>query len=239
MSKREAKNWWEQKRPRYNLGFILSGILAYIFIFIFEGHKNFTILAFLVQGVGSWIIIGIANLFYFLGPITDKILNKRNNQLFRERLFNLGFGFSIIIPVLFAIMFIVFPAWDYGYEEIKNKPTDREVCGIYELSDKSKKFLIHQGYKIEGSKLELKSNNQYYFHKFPDNVLNDFGPSNQKTFNQTGEWNVYYHKGNDCKISIGAAVFTLGKKDNRLSVLITIGDPDSREGIVYEKTQNK
>ncbi len=230
------KNWWRQKRLKYNLGLIATGILAYIFIFIIEGHNNFSILAFFVQGIASFIFIGIANLFYFLGPLADKLFNRRNNQLIRERLFNFGFGFSILIPILFSLMFIVFPAWDYGYEPLKNKPSDKELFGVYELNSASKKFLIRQGYNIDSSRLELYSSNTYYFHKLPDYVLNSFGSSNKKTINENGKWNVYCDNGDNSEIVMGGRCYDLGKKDNHLSILITIGDPDSREGIIYEKS---
>jgi len=239
MSNQKPKSWWEQNRPKYNIGLILSGVLAYIFIFIIEGHKNFNLFALIFQGIASFVFIGFANLFYFLGPLADKIFNKQHNPTFRVRLFNFGFGFSILIPILFVIMFIIFPAWDYGYEPINNKLSDNEVFGVYELNSDSKKFLIRQGYNIDSSRLELNSNNQYYFHKLPDNVLDGFGRSKEKTIDQKGEWKIYCDNGSDCEIIVGGAGYALGKKDNRLSILITIGDPDSREGIVYEKSSSQ
>lgn len=190
--------------------------------------------------MGSWIVIGFANLFYFLGPLTDKLFNKQDKSVFRERLFNLGFGFSILLPILIAVMFIIFPAWDSGYEPIKNKPSDNELFGVYQLNSGSKKFLIHQGYNIDSSRLELYPNNKYYFHKLPDNVVNSFGESTKKTINQNGNWRVYCGNGDNCQIEIEHAAFAdIVKKDNHLSILITIGDPDSREGIVYEKSSTQ
>ncbi|WP_443938381.1 hypothetical protein [Pedobacter sp. MW01-1-1] len=240
MSNQKPKSWWEQRRGRYNLGVILSGVLAYIFIFIIEGHKNFSLLALIVQGIGSWIYIGFANLFYFLGPLADKLLNKEDKSAFRERLYNLVFGFSILLPILFAAMFLIFPAWDYGYEQLKNKPSDIELYGVYELNSSSKKFLIHKGYNIDGSRLELNSGNTFYFHKLPDNIVNDFGNSNGKTIDQTGKWNVYCPTGDNCQVEIEHVTFAdIVKKNDHFSILITIGDPDSREGIVYEKTSNQ
>ena len=242
MSNQTPKNWWETNRLRFNIGLIISGFIAYIFFFVLEGYKNFTLFALIFKGIGFFFIIGIANLFYFLGNFTDKIFNKKGSIAFRKQLFNLGFWFSILLPFLLPLSFIIFPAWNSGYEEIKNVPSDSELCGVYELNNNSKQFLIHQGYNFDSSNLELNSNNQYYFHKLPDNVLDGFGRFNKKTINQTGKWKTYSDNDAGCEIIIGGAGYTLGKKNNRLSILITIGDPDSREGIVYEKSstlQNK
>ena len=231
-----SKNWWKLKRSKYNKGLIVSGFIAYAIFFILEGHKNATLFTLLFQGILSCIIIGFANLMYFLGHFTDNIFNKQDSLVFRKRLFNLGFGFSIVLPFFVPFLFILFPAWDSGYETIKNAPPDKELFGIYELSNSSKSFLISQGYDIDSCKLELNSNKQFYFHKQPDNVLDGFGRSNRKTTNQTGEWSVYCHTQEDCEIIIGGAGYELARKDNRISILITIGDPDSREGIVFEKS---
>ena len=234
-----SKNWWKQKRSKYNKGLIVSGLIAYIIFFILEGHKNATLFTLLFQGIFACIIIGLANLLYSLGHFTDNIFNKKGNPIFRTRLFNMGFGFTIVLPFFVPFLFILFPAWDSGYETIKNAPPDKELFGIYELSNSSKSFLISQGYDIDSCKLELNSNKQYYFHNLPDNVLDGFGRSNRKTTNQTGKWSVYCKNHEDCEIIIGGAGYGLARKDNRISILITIGDPDSREGIVLEKNSGQ
>jgi hypothetical protein len=239
MSNQTSKNWWKTNRRQYNIGLIVAGFIAYIIFFAIEGYKNFTLFVLIFQGIGSLFILGIANLFYSLGRFGDKLFNKKDSDVFRKRLFNFGFGFSILLPFALPVLFIIFPAWDAGYDEIKNAPSDNELCGLYELNSNSKSFLIHQGYNIDSSRLELNSNNQFHFHKLPDNVLNGFGISNNKTIDKTGEWKVYCDNGADCEIVIGGAGYALGKKNNRLSILITIGDPDSREGIVYEKTSTR
>ena len=236
MNNQTPKNWWETNRPRYNIGLIISGCIAYFIFFVLEGYKNCTLFTLIFQGIGSLFIIGIANLFYFLGLFTDKIFNKKDSIVFRKRLFNLGFGFSILLPFILPFLFIIFPAWDSGYDDIKNISSNSELCGVYELNNNSKQYLINQGYNIDSSRLELNSNNQYYFHKLPDNVLDGFGRSNKMTVDQTGDWKVFCNGGADCEVIIGGAGYTLATKDNRLSILITIGDPDSREGIVYEKS---
>ena len=231
-----SKDWWKHKRSQYNKGLIISGFIAYITFFIIEGYKNFNLFGLITQGILACIFIFIANLFYFLGNFADSVFNKLNSLKFRKRLFNLGFGFSILIPFLIPILNIIFPAWDSGYELIKNIPLDSELCGVYELNNNSKSFLIHQGYNVDSSRIEIYSNKQYYFHKLTDDVLDGFGNSGKKTINQTGEWSVFCHNNDDCEIIIGGAGYELAKKNNHLCILITIGDPDSRQGIVYEKS---
>jgi hypothetical protein len=230
-----SKNWWNNKRFYYNKWLIISGFIAYIILFIIEGHKNFTLFALIFQIIASCVFIGIANLFYSLGHVVDKEFNKKNNPIFRENIFKLGFSFSILLPFIIPLLFIFFPAWDSGYEPVKKTPSEKELIGIYELNNSSKVFLRNQGYNIDSSRLELNANKEYYFHKLPDNVLDGFGRSNQKTIDQRGEWRAYKYLNESCEILIGGAGYELTKKDNHFAILITIGDPDSREGIVYEK----
>lgn len=236
MSNQTPKNWWEKKRPQYNKGLIVAGATAYIIFIIMEGHKNFTLFVLFFQGIGSLFILGFANLFYFLGRFADYLFNKTDSEVFRKRLFNFGFGFSILLPFVLPVLFIFFPAWDAGYDQLKSVPTDNELCGVYELNNGSKQFLINHGYNIDNSRLELIADKQYHFYKLPDNVLDGFGRSNGKTIDQSGKWNIYCPNGSDCQIEMEHTAFgDIGLKNNRLSILITIGDPDSREGIVYEK----
>lgn len=234
-----SKTWWSNKRFQYNNWLIFSGFVAYIILFILEGHKNFTLFALIFQVIASCFFIGIANLFYSLGHVVDKQFNKKDSLIFRSKIFNLGFSFSILLPFILPLLLIFFPPWDLGYEPVKKTPSENELIGIYELNNSSKEFLRNQGYNIDSSRLDLKTSKVYYFHKLPDNVLDGFDRSNQKTIDQKGKWRTLKNHKESCEIVIGGAGYELTKKDNRFAILITIGDPDSRVGIVYEKKDNK
>jgi hypothetical protein len=52
------------------------------------------------QAVGYLIAVGVANLCYFLGPISERILEPRNVPAYRKITYNIGFWFSVLLPFL-------------------------------------------------------------------------------------------------------------------------------------------
>lgn len=92
------KKWWWSKRLRYNKGLIVAGFIAFLLYcilgeIVIAPHEEFeeTIFGMFFQGVCYLIMIGIANAFYTLGYLTDILFNKNNSQIFRERLFTIGY----------------------------------------------------------------------------------------------------------------------------------------------------
>ncbi len=99
--------WWESRRLRYNIGLILSGILAFIayvsVIFTFSDRipeAEITVFTTLFQGVGYLFFIGVANVFYFLGYISEKLPRMRNLDSHRKMAYALGFWLSVALPFL-------------------------------------------------------------------------------------------------------------------------------------------
>ncbi|MBL7881036.1 hypothetical protein [Chryseobacterium gambrini] len=115
LTKSQIIEWWSNKRYLYNLGIILSGIIAFIFYvivgvnFIMPYDEEFEITLFTIafQGIGYLIMIVIANLFYSLGVTEDLNNNKENTDNFRKNLFNLGFWFSVSLPFLAPLWLLV------------------------------------------------------------------------------------------------------------------------------------
>ncbi len=109
------KKWWENKRKYYNIGLLLSGIIAFILYVIlgttlimpYDPEFEITLFTIIFQGIGYFFMILIANLFYSLGNIIDKELNKENDEKFRKNLFKLGFVFSVSLPFLIPIMIVI------------------------------------------------------------------------------------------------------------------------------------
>ena len=109
--------WWSKMRLKYNYGLIFSGILAFILYVIvvefvvFQSSKNteieITLFTTFFQGIGYLILIGIANLFYNLGQISERIVKPKNITKFRKRIFDLGFWFSISLPFLIPLVLII------------------------------------------------------------------------------------------------------------------------------------
>ena len=115
LTKKEIKNWWSKKRFEYNVGLVISGIVAFIlYAFLgiiliapYEIEFEITLFTIVFQGLGYLFMILIANLFFSLGYFYDKNYNTENSEKYRERLFSLGFWFSNSIPFLVPLIIII------------------------------------------------------------------------------------------------------------------------------------
>ncbi len=108
------KKWWEEKRGKYNIGLIISGILAFIlyvliieFIVPSDIDVEITIFTIIFQGIGYLFMMGIANIFYSLGAFSEKIIRPKNINKYRNRIFNLGFWFSCGLPFLIPLILFI------------------------------------------------------------------------------------------------------------------------------------
>jgi len=120
-------NWWAARRLQYNFGLVVAGILAFI-AYVVVGSTllppdalfEITIFTTLFQGIGYLFMIGCANLFYFIGPISESIVSPANPERYRRICFQLGFWFSVIlpffIPALLAVLSLSHPDYFRGSE---------------------------------------------------------------------------------------------------------------------------
>jgi hypothetical protein len=105
-----SKEWWVNRRRKYNRGMAIACITAMVCYTILGSYllapyfNMLIVFALFTQGIGFIILLGIANLFYNLGHWADKNFNKYNSEKFRQRLFNSGFWVSC------ALAFLI-PAW--------------------------------------------------------------------------------------------------------------------------------
>ncbi len=107
--------WWASKRRHYNLGLIKAGVLAfacYAALFWILQDKlgseaEITVFTTLLQGVGYLAYMGVANLIYFLGPLSETLLSPANPIKFRRRTFALGYGLSCAVPFTVPILLIL------------------------------------------------------------------------------------------------------------------------------------
>jgi hypothetical protein len=104
-----SKKWWS-KRYKYNKGLIIAGFIAFLLYcilgpIIIAPHEEFeeTIFEMAFQGGIYMYMMIAANAIYSLGWVIDIIFNKSNSQGFRERLFALGYWFSLALPILFIL----------------------------------------------------------------------------------------------------------------------------------------
>ncbi|WP_210463374.1 hypothetical protein [Rufibacter roseolus] len=110
-----SREWWSNKRGKYNLALVVAGVTAFFAYAILGGlliapyDYNFEITLFTIffQGIGYLFMMLIANIFYNLGYIVDKNFNKDNSQSYRQSLYKLGLWFSVGLPFLVPILIIV------------------------------------------------------------------------------------------------------------------------------------
>jgi hypothetical protein len=128
----EAFRWWESRRLRYNAGLVAAGILAfatYAFVLVHfqdvirapdpseeDAFSGFTLL---LQGFGYLFMMLVANVCYFLGPLSEKWLRPKNVDAYRKIAFRLGFCCSVAlpfgIPVLLTLLALFYPSyWQSG-----------------------------------------------------------------------------------------------------------------------------
>ena len=106
------KGWWKTRRNSYNTGLIISGIVSYILSVLlgsiliapYDCEFEITIFGFVFQVLFFLFTLIIANIFYNLGAFTDKHFNKKNEDKFRQRLYNMGYWFSVGLPLLIPIL---------------------------------------------------------------------------------------------------------------------------------------
>lgn len=111
----QIKDWWTEKRSKYNVGLIVSGILAFILYVIlgvnlimpYDDDFEITLFTIVPQGIGYLIMILIANLLYSLGFSCDLNHNRGITEKFRENLFHLGFWLAVSLPFLAPLMILI------------------------------------------------------------------------------------------------------------------------------------
>lgn len=101
--------WWRSHRWHYNRGLIIAGILAFVcyitvaWTAVARVHPGVEVTVFTTafQGIAYAIAIGLANIFYFLGPLSERIIRPRDPVHYRGIAYFLGYWFSLLLP--FAI----------------------------------------------------------------------------------------------------------------------------------------
>ena len=94
--------WWNARRLRYNIALVVAGITAFI-AYVAVGYTmlpadaefEVTIFTTLFQGIGYLFMMAVANVFYFLGPLSESVVRPRNLEQYRQICFRLGVWFSV------------------------------------------------------------------------------------------------------------------------------------------------
>ena len=103
--------WWKAQRLRYNVGLLAAGgtaFTAYLIIgsMMLRPDEGFEITLFttLAQGITFLMLVGIANLLYFLGPLSEQIVRPSNPEVYRQICFRLGYWGSMLLPFTVPIL---------------------------------------------------------------------------------------------------------------------------------------
>ena len=104
-----AATWWAQRRWVYNRGLVIGGIVAVlcygVLLETVAPHDSENeITAF--HGLGYLIMIGVANLCYGLGPLSEKLFDPIDRETYRRMCFQLGFWFSVLLPFCVPVLFV-------------------------------------------------------------------------------------------------------------------------------------
>jgi len=101
----DTSRWWSAHRLRYNVGLFLGGFVAFLLYVTIawtfaDRFNQLEVTAFTIafQALAFAIVVVIANVCYFLGPLAERLLKPTDVVKFRLRTFNLGFWFSALLP---------------------------------------------------------------------------------------------------------------------------------------------
>jgi len=115
----DRRTWWGQRRLRYNLGLAAAGFVAFIAYATVvslaplgtlspaDDPPEVSGLTTAFQAVGYLIAMGIANICYGLGSLSERVLRPRDVMAFRRRAFAAGFAFSVALPFTIPVTVLV------------------------------------------------------------------------------------------------------------------------------------
>jgi peptidoglycan/LPS O-acetylase OafA/YrhL len=114
--------WWRARRLRYNVALVVAGILAFVaYVAVCvtllpkDADVEITLFTILFQGIGYLFMIGVANVCYFIGPLSERVMRPAKPERYRVICYRLGFWFSVLlpfsIPALLAFLAIFHPTY--------------------------------------------------------------------------------------------------------------------------------
>ena len=117
--------WWASRRLRDNGGLVVAGAVAFVCYVVVcfkllprvlpASEIKVTPFTSLFQGIGYLFMMGIANVCYFLGPLSELLVGPVDVERFRRICYRLGFWFSVLlpfsIPVLLTVLTLFFPGY--------------------------------------------------------------------------------------------------------------------------------
>lgn len=117
--------WWEARRWRYNVGLVVAGVLAFLCYVtvcytllprvLDPSRIEINFVTTLFQGVGYLFMMGVANVCYFLGPLSEWLFCPKDVERYRRVCYQTGFWLSVLlpfgIPALLMSLILFFPVY--------------------------------------------------------------------------------------------------------------------------------
>lgn len=107
-----AWQWWERRRLHYNVGLLLAGLssfVLYLAVYFTFGSRlpmeiDVTIFTVIFHGLAFAFYVFVANVFYCLGALSERLPRMRTLESHRRTTFALGFWLSVALPFLEPIL---------------------------------------------------------------------------------------------------------------------------------------
>jgi len=113
----DSRAFWQRRRLRYNVALLIAGLAAFAcYALIVElaprplsdvdtGQlPEITLFTMAFQAVGYLVAMGIANILYGLGQLSERLIAPEDPAAFRERTFKMGLWFSVSLPFLVPLL---------------------------------------------------------------------------------------------------------------------------------------
>jgi hypothetical protein len=105
--RREAWAWWGGRRRQYTVSLLAAGAIAFLLYAAAIEYRcrndpdaEITVFTTLFQGIAFLVAVGVANLFYNLGPVVETRIGNGDRETYRRRAFRAGLWFSVALPFL-------------------------------------------------------------------------------------------------------------------------------------------
>ena len=119
MHSNNARSRWEQHRLRYNIGLVVAGLLAFVCYVgavdrgISAGAMpgaEITLFTTAFQAIGYLFMMGVANICYLAGPLSESLVKPTNLDRYRRVTYWLGFWFSVLLPFCIPALVLINPS---------------------------------------------------------------------------------------------------------------------------------
>jgi hypothetical protein len=112
------RDWWSARRRRYNIILItaalISGLLLLVVWALFEDRLpclEITAFSIVFGAIFFFFGLGVANICYFLRPLSERIFRPKEPLAFRRIVFGLGLAVSLLLifsPPVLNLLFAIF-----------------------------------------------------------------------------------------------------------------------------------